>query len=74
MTERQYWQKDKKNDNEKDSEGFQGNYNDQRWKIKCKLGQKDEQTERQKQKEDIQDSEGFQVDFSYEPIWTKMNN
>lgn len=47
---------------------------DEKSNINKIIGQKAEQTERQKQKEDIQDSEGFQVDFSYEPIWTKMNN
>ena len=41
---------------------------DEKSNINKIIGQKAEQTERQKQKEDIQDSEGFQVDFSYEPI------
>ena len=41
---------------------------DEKSNINKIIGQKAEQTERQKQKEDIQDSEGFQVDFTYEPI------
>ena len=41
-----------------------------RWKIKDKSGQKDENTERQK--DNTQDSEGFHPNFN-ELRWTNMN-